>query len=356
MADVLQEEEPVQLVVTELDAPDCTSTVEEKDKYKCDVCNLNFYKRYHSPYQNAKSLELHLQKDAHKKNVERKKMGLEPEKQHTFTAVGKQLGDLVERLGTKIELLEGIIKNQTHRLETLESGSVRSWLDATSSSETVPADVTAEQKPPQQPEQNKSPPSEPNESLPPPMAARDKVLARCLETSQRFQQQPRDLSRCWDECSVGTTTTDIIEAEYTSSRQQPNCTGFAQTYSRQRNQRILETSFGEESSLRTPRSLMFRREGYFVPSDSEMAAVSAYDGKNYAAMTKTQSMLTRLMVSIKEKYYGDKQLSNLQYVQRTQTALNHQIRQRLNNEPRDDEETDYIVERLYTLLEHDWES
>lgn len=312
--------------------------IPEKEKYKCDVCNLNFYKRYYSAAQNARALEGHLRRQSHLNNVERRKQGLEPERQYTITAVGKQLGELVERLGSRIEDLEGMLNCQTRRLESLESGSVRSWL------ETVPETSGKEEE---------EPPSVPSVSSRPPLE-REKVLARFQASMPRVPQHSRDLEEYSDAYSEDTTVTDITEAEYPPSRTTPNNAGYSQSYNHSQNQRGLEPPFEEESS-RFGRAMMSKSKDW-KPTESEVSAVYQYDGNNYSAMVLIGNMLERLMIWIKQHYTGSKLTTNLQYIHRTQSALNVQMRQRMNGEPRDAEDTELLLDRFYSLLEHEWEA
>jgi len=123
----MSDTEELQLVVEE---------VPESARYKCEVCNMDFYKPYQTPYQNARALEGHLKRQSHRHNVERRKMGLEPEKLYAITNVGKQLGELVERLGSRLEeqykaryetrlkLAEEQHKELTERVVTLKAETV----------------------------------------------------------------------------------------------------------------------------------------------------------------------------------------------------------------------------------------
>jgi len=88
----------------------------------------------------------------------------------------------------------------------------------------------------------------------------------------------------------------------------------------------------------------------------ETSAVYQYDGNNYTAMVQVTNMLDRLMIWMKQHYSGVKLTTNLQYIQRTQSALNVQIRQRMNQEPRDAEDTELLLDRLYSVMEHEWEA
>jgi hypothetical protein len=259
-----------------------------------------------------------------------------------MTMVGKQLGELVERLGTRIEDLEGIIRTQTHRLESLETGSVRSWL------ETVPELAPEEE---QQPET----PVVPTE-LPPRLQQQQQetTSVRCRETTRLGPPPSRDWECCSDACSEDTTAPYITEDGFPPLRQTSSRRDVEQSYIRLQSQKDLEPPFEEESS-RFGRAMMSRSKG-FKPNEVETSAVYQYDGNNYASMVQISNMLERLMIWIKQHYSGSKLTMNLQYIYRTQSALNVQIRQRMNQEPRDAEETELILDRLYSVLEHEWEA
>ena len=93
----------------------------------------------------------------------------------------------------------------------------------------------------------------------------------------------------------------------------------------------------------------------FTPTEIETSAIYGYDGNNYAYMVQISNMLERLMIWLKQNCGGKKLTANLQYVHRTQSALNVQMRQRLNSEPRDAEDTELLLDRLYSVLEHNWD-
>jgi hypothetical protein len=316
-------ENEVQLVVEEL------PPVEEKLRYKCDVCEMDFYKRWYSPAQNARALEGHLKRHSHKHNVERREMGLRPEKLYNITTANKQLGELVERLGSRLEDLEAIIRTQTQRLQSLESStsSVRSWAEGTELS---------------------SASSLHDHPCPP-----DTAWAHFRETTRLGPPPPMDLAECSDACSEDTTITDTTEAEYRPSLQTASRRGCGPAYSQPQNQRFLELSSESESS-RFGRAQLSRSHA-FRPTESETTAVYSYDGNNYAVMTQVSNMLERLIVWIKQHYNGSKLTNNLQYIHKTQSALNLQIRQRLNQEPRDAEDTELLLDRLYSVMEYEWE-
>jgi len=314
--------------------------VSEKDRYKCEVCNLNFYKRYYSPSQNAKALESHFQRQSHRHNEERRAQGLPPEKHYTITAVGKQLGELVERFGSRLEELEDIIKTQSRRLESLESGSVREWLGtvpepcAVADSETTSlADPTESERP--------------RLGVPP-----ERVLLHFQETTRRGPPPSRDWECHSDACSEDTTATDTTEVEYPPLHRTASHRDYEQSYIPPQTPRYLEPSSESESS-RFGRAMMSKSRA-FKPTELETKAVYEYDGNNYAVMVQISNMLERLMVYIKQHYSGHKLTTNLQYIHRTQAALNVQIRQRMNNEPRDAEDTELLLDRFYSLLEHEW--
>lgn len=331
------EEENVQLIVEELPTP----AIPQKDRYKCEVCNMDFYKRWYSPYKNARALESHLKRQAHKHNVERRAQGLEPERIYNLTNANKQLGELVERFGSRLEDLEALIRDQTRRLEGLETGSIRSWM---SSSETAPSSVAAsEAEEVSQPHQTAS--------LPRP----DMVSRYFPDTTRLGPPQLRD----WEEnsvaCSEDTTITDITEEECPPLQRTTSSRGFVPSHIQQQNQRVLELSSEEGSSRVFGRSLLSRSHD-FKPTDNETSAVYQYDGNNYAAMVQIGNMLERLMIWVKQNWSGSKLTTNLQYIHRTQSALNLQMRQRLNGEPRDAEDTELLLDRLYTIMEHNWEA
>jgi hypothetical protein len=326
-------EDEVQLVVEEL------PPVAEKLRYKCDVCEMDFYKRWYSPAQNARALEGHLKRHSHKHNVERREMGLRPEKLYNITTANKQLGELVERLGSRLEDLEALIRTQTHRLQSLESsaaGSVRSWAEATARDDSSVAATELS-----------------NVSSLPHQPQPDTAWAHFRETTRLGPPPLTDLAECSDACSEDTTTTDITEAEYRPSHQTANRRGYGQAYNQPQNQRFLELSSESESS-RFGRAQLSRSHA-FRPTESETTAVYSYDGNNYAVMTQVSNMLERLIVWIKQHYNGSKLTNNLQYIHKTQSALNLQIRQRLNQEPRDAEDTELLLDRLYSVMEYEWE-
>lgn len=326
------ETESVRLVVEEL------PELPEKERYKCEVCNMDFYKRYQTPYQNARALEGHLKRQSHRHNVERRKLGLEPEKLYAIASVGKQLGELVERFGSRLDDLEELLRTQTRRLESLESGSVRSWL----------ATVPAHGAPPES-EASESV-FDPSESLHQPEPER--ASARCRETTQLGLPRSMGLDCQSDACSEDTTTTDITEAEYPPSHTTPSSSDYSQSYNRLQNRKVLVRPFEEESS-RFGRAMM-SKVSVFAPTELETSAIYGYDGNNYAFMVQISNMLERLMIWLKQNCVGQKLTANLQYIHRTQSALNVQMRQRLNSEPRDAEDTELLLDRLYSVLEHDW--
>jgi hypothetical protein len=313
--------------------------VSEKERYKCEVCNLDFYKRYYSASQNAKALESHLQRQSHQHNVERRAQGLAPEKHYTITAVGKQLGELVDRFGSRLLELEDIIKSQSRRLESLESGSVREWLGTVPEPSAVADSETTSL-------------ADPTEFERPSRVPLDRVLPHFQETTRRGLPPLRDWECQSDACSEDTTITDTTEVEYPTLHRTASRRDCEQSYIPPQTPRYLALSSESESS-RFGRAMMSKTVA-FRPSELETAAVYQYDGNNYAAMVQISNMLERLMVFIKQHYGGNKLNTNLQYIHRTQAALNVQIRQRMNSEPRDAEDTELLLNRFYSVLEHEW--
>jgi len=100
-------EENIQLVVTEkydpLDDP----------QFRCDVCKLNFYKRYMSLNGNRKAVEKHMLTRSHKHNVERAEQGLPPERMCNFTNMHGQMQELVDKMTMRIAELETLVKSVT---------------------------------------------------------------------------------------------------------------------------------------------------------------------------------------------------------------------------------------------------
>ena len=84
----------MELVVTEL---------EPKERFKCEVCGVDFYKRWNSLNACQKLLDKHLKTQSHKHNVERREQGLAPERVYNLTSASKRLGELVDRLENRIE-------------------------------------------------------------------------------------------------------------------------------------------------------------------------------------------------------------------------------------------------------------
>jgi hypothetical protein len=179
-------------------------------------------------------------------------------------------------------------------------------------------------------------------------------LVRFQETTRLGPPPTRDWECCSDACSEDTTVTDITEEGFPPLGQTSSRRDVEQSYIRLQSQKDPEPPFEEESS-RFGRAMMSRSSA-FKPNEVETSAVYQYDGNNYASMVQISNMLERLMIWIKQHYSGSKLTLNLQYIHRTQSALNVQIRQRMNQEPRDAEETELILDRLYSVMEHEWEA
>jgi ubiquilin len=195
-----------------------------------------------------------------------------------------QLGELVERLGSRLEDLEALLMSQTRRLESLESGSVRSWL------ETVP-DLD--------PVEAREEPSAATElRCPPTPKTRQTASVRFQETTQLGLPPSMDSEYWSDAYSEDTTTTDITEEGYRPSLLMSNRRGAEQSYTHLQNQKYLEPPFEEESS-RFGRAMMSKSKA-FRPTEMELSAVYQYDGNNYAAMMQAMAqnpMLAQMLAN-----------------------------------------------------------
>ena len=80
-------------------------------QFRCDVCNLTFYKRYMSLNGNKKALERHMTTKTHKKNVERAAQGLPPERACNFTNMHNKMQELVDKMTMRIAELETLVKS-----------------------------------------------------------------------------------------------------------------------------------------------------------------------------------------------------------------------------------------------------
>jgi len=103
MSDV-ETEEPVQLVITETYDP------LDDPQFRCDVCKMNFFKRYMSLNGNKKAVERHLTTKTHKHNVERAAQGLAPERPCNFINMHNKMQELVDKMSVRIAELETLVK------------------------------------------------------------------------------------------------------------------------------------------------------------------------------------------------------------------------------------------------------
>jgi hypothetical protein len=97
-------EEPVQLVVKEIYDP------LDDPQFRCDVCKMNFFKRYMSLNGNKKAVERHMTTKTHKHNVERAAQGLPPERPCNFMNMHSKMQELVDKMSFRIEELETLVK------------------------------------------------------------------------------------------------------------------------------------------------------------------------------------------------------------------------------------------------------
>lgn len=322
----------MELVVTEL---------EPKERFKCEVCAVDFYKRWNSLNACQKMLEKHLKTQSHKHNVERREQGLGPERVYNLTSASKRLGELVDRLENRIEDLERVVKSNEQYRRADEEQLSECKSETTNHDE--PAKGIA-------PEARNAVLRTERALLP---AHQKKALAKWLEEAGDDGTDYDDTSSHYTEA---TTETDISAAASLPPPPTKSIHALRQAYPTQ-NQQVLGTlaepeTFGDKKRW----GPMMSRSVAFKPTPSETEAVYQYDGQNYASMTLCNNMLTRLMVWVRQHLQGVKLETNTTFLQRTQTAINRQIRQRMNAEPTDAEDTEAISSRLYSILEHDFDA
>jgi hypothetical protein len=80
-------------------------------QFRCDVCKMNFFKRYMSLNGNKKAVERHLTTKTHKHNVERAAQGLGPERPCNFTNMHGKMQELVDKMTMRIAELETLVKS-----------------------------------------------------------------------------------------------------------------------------------------------------------------------------------------------------------------------------------------------------
>lgn len=78
-------------------------------QFRCEVCKYSAYKRYMSLNGCRKALERHMQTRNHKHNVDRLKMGLEPERLSNLPNTQKRMEELVDKLAERIRDLEHLV-------------------------------------------------------------------------------------------------------------------------------------------------------------------------------------------------------------------------------------------------------
>ena len=120
----MDNQENLELVIEELDDPpqslDDTYNPLDDPQFRCDVCKINFFKRYLSLNGNRKAVEKHKLTKTHAQNVERAAKGLPPEKHGTFTNMHQQMQELVDKMSMRIAELENLVKSVTEA-QTSES-------------------------------------------------------------------------------------------------------------------------------------------------------------------------------------------------------------------------------------------
>jgi hypothetical protein len=122
------EEENIQLVVQDLYDP------LDDPQFRCDVCNMSFYKRYLSLNANRKAVEKHKMTNSHQNNVERASEGLPPQRHCNFTNMHGQMQDLVDKMTLRIAELETLVRSVTdespsEQFDELESASTDCSVD-----------------------------------------------------------------------------------------------------------------------------------------------------------------------------------------------------------------------------------
>lgn len=97
-------EENITLSVSELEEPPAQSARE----YECEVCGIDFFKRYLAPRAMKKNLEKHYLSANHKHNVQRQRLGLPPERLYNFSSANNKLTELIQRLEERISELSQV--------------------------------------------------------------------------------------------------------------------------------------------------------------------------------------------------------------------------------------------------------
>jgi len=92
----------MELIITELENNPTPSGTE------CDVCQIDFFKKYLPPKTIQKNLEKHYTTANHKHNVQRSKLGLPPERLYNFSNANEKLTELIQKLEDRIGELSQI--------------------------------------------------------------------------------------------------------------------------------------------------------------------------------------------------------------------------------------------------------
>jgi len=109
----MDDQENLELVVEEIEPLDDPYDPLDDPQFRCEVCNLTFFKRYLSFNGNRKLVEKHKTTKTHQKNVERVAKGLPPEKHNNFTNMHHQMQELVDKMALRIAELENLVKSVT---------------------------------------------------------------------------------------------------------------------------------------------------------------------------------------------------------------------------------------------------
>lgn len=324
------------------------------ERFKCETCNINFYKRYQTHKQCQNSLDQHVKKQCHRHNVERAAMGLPPERVYNLTAASRRLGELVERLGDRVEQLEGVIRHERCRSESEGSQETSRPSEGRPFAAADEQSVVTESEPETLASSSFAPTATSSHQLPLRLQIREKPLQYFQENRRPHRQHVQRWVDQLDDYSVDTIEEDTEGEEELSPRNSQYSRDLGQSNTRWQTPTRLEAST-EATSFRQFGPMMSRTHA-FKPTESEAAAVYGYDGKNYSLMQQSSNMLQRVLIWVKQNLSGDRLSTNVAFIQRTHAALNTQMRQRLNSEPTDDDDTDIICSRLYNILEHDFES
>lgn len=103
----MDDEENIKLEIREVYDP------LDDPQFRCDVCNMTFFKRYLSLNANRKAVEKHKLSRTHQNNVERSEQGLPPQRICNFTNMHNKMQDLVDKMSLRIAELETLVRSVT---------------------------------------------------------------------------------------------------------------------------------------------------------------------------------------------------------------------------------------------------